>query len=190
LIHNPHQYQTMPLGIVLRKAPGVTRWARWTWQAVAVLPGAAAADWHLLRQDGETADYHISTPHLELHGAESEAYLSGLSDRIPSIYTVLRASGDDARPWQVLLVTASPYEAQDYADNGEDLVEKIPMPEGLIAWIRDFAQKYHEHEAFVKRRRDRQRVDTVEDGVGDARIPQLTDVYRAPHKPDRKEVLN
>jgi uncharacterized protein DUF3305 len=190
LIHNPHQYQTMPLGVVLRKTPGVTRWARWTWQAVAVLPGAGAADWHLLCRDGETVDYHIATPFLELHGAESEAYLSGLSDRIPSIYTVLRQSGDDDRPWQVLLVTASPYEAQDYADNGEDLVEKIPMPEGLIAWIRDFAQKYHEHETFVKRRRDRQRIDTVEDGVGDARIPQLTDVYRAPHTPSRKETLN
>lgn len=31
-------------------------------------------------------------------------------------------------------MTASPYEAQDYEDNGEDIVEKILMPEGLIAW--------------------------------------------------------
>ena len=82
-------------------------------------------------------------------------------------------------------MTASPYEAQDYCDSAEELVEKIPMPEGLHSWIASFVDTYYEEEAFVKRRRDKTRVDRVGDGIGDARIRQAGDVYRAPR---RKEV--
>jgi len=66
-------------------------------------------------------------------------------------------------------------------DTGEELVEKVPMTEGLIAWIRDFVELHHEDETFIKRRRDKQRVDAKQDGIGDARIRQTADVYRAPH---------
>lgn len=190
MIHNPNQYQTMPLGVVLRRTPGVTRWAKWCWKAVAVLPGAAEARWKLLREEDGVQEYHIATPYLELHGADSEAYLTGLSDSVPAIYVVLRKTMSAEHPYDVLLATASPYEAQDYADNGEDLVEKVPMPGGLIAWIRDFAVKHHEHEAFIKRRRDKHRTDRVQDGVGDARISQMSDVYRAPSKRSDKEQVH
>ena len=190
LIHNPNQYQTMPLGVVLRRTPGVTRWAKWCWKAVAVLPGAADASWKLLREENDVREYHIGTPYLELHGADSEAYLAGLSDNIPAIYVVLRKTMSTEHPYDVLLATASPYEAQDYADNGEDLVEKVPMPGGLIAWIRDFALQHHEHEVFVKRRRDKHRTDRVQDGIGDARISQISDVYRAPSKRSDKEQVH
>lgn len=180
MIRNPQQYQSMPMGIVVRRTPGATRWAKWAWRAVAVLPGARPADWAILREEGDVAEFHAQTVQLELHGAESEAYLTGISDKEPAIYVVMRGTDDAARPFHVTLVTASPYEAQDYADNGDDIVEKVPMPAGLVAWVRDFAQAYFEEEVFVKRRRDRKRVDGAEDGVGDARIAQLTDVYRAP----------
>mgnify|MGYP001793614191 CR=1 FL=1 len=182
MVRNPNQYQTMPLGVVVRRAPGVTRWAKWTWKAVAVLPGAGAANWKPIRDADGIQDFHAATLTLELHGAECEAYLSGLADEVPAIYVVMRAKNDNAQPFEIVLVTASPYEGQDYADNGEDIVEKVPMSDGLIAWVRDFAEKYYEQEVFVKRRRDKTRVDLTEDGVGDARISQLSDVYRAPKR--------
>ncbi len=170
----------MPLGIIVRKIPGATRWARWVWQPCAVVPGAAPADWKLLRENGETAEFHAKTVTLKLHGADAEAYLHGLSAKVPSIYVVMRESDDPDWPYGILLATASPYEAQDYDDAGEDIVEKIPMPEGLIAWVRDFANEHYEEEAFRKRRRDKQRVDQSEDGKGDPRINQMSDVFRAP----------
>ena len=176
----------MPLGVILRRAPGVTRWARWVWNAVAVLPGAGPADWKVVREDNDVTEYHAATVTLKLHGADAEAYLQGISAQVPSIYVVLRDSDDVARPLEVLLATASPYEAQDYNDTDDDQVEKIPMPAGLIAWIRDFALEHYEEEEFKKRRRDKHRTDQQEDGIGDARIRQLADVYRAP----RKERLN
>ena len=169
----------MPLGVVIRRMPGVTRWVSHVWKAVAVLPGAGDAEWKELRQDGEAVEYHAATLPLELYRTETEGYLHGLSAKVPAIYVVMRPSEGNS-PLEVTLVTASPYEAQDYADTGEELVEKVPMPEGLIAWVRDFVELHHEDEAFFKRRRDKSRVDLNEDGIGDARIRQIADVYRAP----------
>ncbi|PWE32684.1 DUF3305 domain-containing protein [Maritimibacter sp. 55A14] len=172
----------MPLGIVIRKSPGVTRWAKWVWKAVAVLPGAAPANWLEMRREGEVVEYHAATLPLELWSSDTEAYLAGLSARIPTVAVVMRETTGGPEPIEPLLVTASPYEAQDYLDSGEEQVELVPIPHGLVAWIRDFVQAHHEDEIFVKRQRDRARVDRVEDGKGDVRIPQMSDVYRAPHK--------
>ncbi len=175
---------TMPLGIVIRRVPGVTRWARHIWKAVAVLPGAQKASWKELRRDGEAVEFHAATVPLELFRTDTEAYLHGLSAKTPSIYVVMRES-DNADPLEIVLATASPYEAQDYADTGEELVEKVPMPEGLVAWIRDYINLHHEDEVFIKRRRNKARVDLKEDGIGDARIRQTADVYRAPSSKGR-----
>ena len=168
---------SLPLGIVIRRAPGSTPWRRYQWKAVGLLPGAGHAAWKLLREDGECQEFHAATVELELWRTDTEAYLTGLSADLPSIGVVM--SADEERP-EVLLATASPYETQDYLDSGEEVVELVPMPEGLVALIRDFVKEHHAEEVFVKRRRDRERTDKSVDGVGDARIPQLTDVYLSP----------
>jgi hypothetical protein len=177
--HNPNAYQSVPLGIVLTRAPGVTRWQKWTWTATAVLPGAAPATWRELRSEGEVTEYHAATVPLELHGAEAEAYLHGLTARVPSVYVVMRKN-DGPYPLDVVLATASPYEAQDYTDNGEDIVEKVAMPPMLHALVRDFVEEFYREEEFVKRKRDRKRIDLVQDGIGDPRIGKAADIYASP----------
>ena len=177
--------ETVQVGIVLRRQPGVTRWARWIWRAVAVLPGAPPADWRELRRDGEAVEYHAATAPLTLHRAETEAYRVALSATPPVVYIVLRPDEDpdaaaDGPGLLVHLVTASPFEAQDYQDSGEEIVEPVPMPPALIAWISSFVETHHVEEVFVKRRRDRVRVDGDEDGRGDARIGGAGDIYRSP----------
>lgn len=184
IISQPQISICIPLGIVIRRSPGVTRWAKWVWKPVGVLPGAGPADWLELRRQGDVTDYHATTVDLELFRSDAEAYLSGLSTREPSIYVVMRqaASPDAKHEVEVLLATVSPYEAQDYADSGEEIVEKVAMPEGLVDWIKAFVDQHYREEKFVKRRRDKNRVDLVQDGVGDVRIAQMTDVYRAPRR--------
>ncbi|WP_380058029.1 DUF3305 domain-containing protein [Falsihalocynthiibacter sp. SS001] len=173
------KFQAIQLGVVVRRLPGATRWRKYAWKAIGVMPGAPDAQWRELRREGDAVEYHAATRPLEVYHTDTEAYLAGLGARDPSIYLVMRESFGE-HPLEVLLVTASPYEAQDFADNGEDIVEKVPMPDGVVAWLRDFIEAHHSDEAFVKRRRNKSRVDQVEDGIGDPRITQLTDVYRAP----------
>ena len=151
---------------------------------MAVLPGAGPSDWRVLRQDGDVVEYHAATVTLELFRTDTEAYLTELTTKVPSIYVVMRENTGAAAksPLDVVLVTASPYDGQDYADNGEDIVELVPMPQGLLALVREWIDTHHEEETFVKRRRDKKHTDLVEDGVGDARVNQMSDVYRAPRR--------
>ena len=173
---------TIPVGVVLRKQPGVTRWAKWIWRPVAVLPGAGPADWRELRREGQAVEYHAATLPLTVWRTDTEAYLVALSNDPPSVYVVLRPAEDDDAPhdYTVHEVTASAFEAQDYLDSGEEIVEPVPMPPALVAWLSEFVKRHHVEEAFVKRRRDRVRIDETEDGKGDARVRQEADVFRSP----------
>ena len=174
---------SIPVGVIVRRAPGVTRWAKVVWRAVGVIPFAGPGNWQELRREGETVDYHAGTASLTLWRTDTEAYLTALSGRPPSVFAILRPGRE--RP-SLLMVTASAFEAQDYADNGEDIVERLSMPEGLEAWVRDFVAHHHIDEEFVKRRRKGMRTE-VQDGIGDPRIRQTADVYRAPGSHRRED---
>ncbi|HSF94070.1 MAG TPA: DUF3305 domain-containing protein [Thermohalobaculum sp.] len=182
----------LPLGVVIRKQPGVTRWAKWVWRAVGVLPGAGPAEWREMRREGEAVEYHAATCMLQVHRADTEAYLVALSSEPPSVYVILRPSEDPGaeHDFEVFGVTASAYEAQDYMDSGEEIVEPVPMPPALIAWLSDFVGRHHKQETFIKRRRDRVDLDRAEDGIGDPRIKQETDVYRSPAGKRKREKLH
>ena len=171
----------MPLGVVLCRAPGVTRWAGVSWRVTDLLPGAKATDGTLLREEGERRWIHAATRDVDLHVSDTEAYVHELQSREPSLYVILRAdpTAPDEAP-RVAYVTASPYEAQDYADNGEDIVERIAMPAPVRAWVEAFVARHHVEVPFKKRRRDRLRDEPAQDGIGDARIAQDADVYRTP----------
>lgn len=171
------------LGVVIRKQPGVTRWAKWVWRAVAVLPGAGPAEWHEMRRDGEAVEYHAATVPLSVHRKETEGYRVSLSTTPPSVYVIMRPTEDPEaeHELEVFKVTASAFEAQDYLDSGEEVVEPVPMPPQLIAWLSSFVEVHHEEEAFIKRKRRNWKEDQVEDGRGDARIRQEADVYRSPN---------
>ena len=85
--------QSMRLGVVMRRTPGVTRWAQWAWKAVCVLPGAGDADWKLLRAEGaegDVAEYHAATLDLTLYVSDTEAYAHELDTQVPSVYIVQR----------------------------------------------------------------------------------------------------
>ncbi len=173
--------QSLRLGVVMKRTPGVTRWAKWGWKAIAVLPGAGDADWKLLRSEGEVAEYHAATLDLWLYRSDTEAYVHELEARVPSVYVVLRPEpGEGPADMVITHVTVSPYEAQDYCDSGEEIVEKVPMPKALLASLVAYVEQHHVEEPFVKRRRNKQRVDQKQSGIGDLRISQASDVYRAP----------
>jgi hypothetical protein len=147
----------MPLGVVLERRELDNRWQRWAWKPVAVIPGAPPVEaWRELVRGDRFVRWHAATLPLELHRTETEAYRVNLAGRSPAIYVVLRkvdpserTAGNDVGPFAV---TASPYDAEGYME-GDDLVEAVPMPDGLMAWIQAFIERHHVDQPFVKRKR-------------------------------------
>lgn len=153
----------MPLGVVLERRDLDNRWQPFAWKPVAVLPGAApVTEWRELMRGERFVRWHAATLPLELHRAETEAYRVNLAGRSPSTYVVLRktepsdrTAGHDVAPF---LVTASPYEAEGYLA-GDDMVEAVPMPEALMAWVQAFVERHHVDQPFVKRKRKRAKAE-------------------------------
>lgn len=172
----------VPLGVVLRRRPGVTRWAKWAWSATAVIPNAGPGGFRVLREDGDVTEFHAATVPLDLHHTEVESYRISLMMTPPSVFVVLDKGVNAANDHgiDVHAVTASADRAQEWQDSDEVMVEPVAMPAALIDTIRRFCDAHYEEVPFVKRKRDRKRVDLVEDGIGDARIRQVADVYRSP----------
>jgi Protein of unknown function (DUF3305) len=149
---------SISVGVVVAKVKIDHKWADWSWRPVAVIPGAPPIDeWREIASGEGWTHYHCGTVPLTLYRSDTEAYRVALSDNPPRVYVVLRhdEEGDEDRPYFVETVTASPYEAQDFQDSAEDLVEAVPMPPGLIAWVQAFIDEHHVDKKFVKRRRDR-----------------------------------
>ncbi|MDP4548138.1 MAG: DUF3305 domain-containing protein [Marinobacter sp.] len=172
----------LQVGAVVRRSPGVTRWVREIWKPVAIIPGAPQAFWKELVHEGEVIDYHAGTVTMELYRADVEGYLVSLNMEVPSVWVIMDKDPTSQSPsgWVVSSVTASAHEALDSLDSGESMVEAVPVPESLAAWIKEFIDMHYIEEPFKKRRRDEVRVDGVEDAKGDPRIRQESDVYRAP----------
>lgn len=170
------------VGAIVRRTRGVTKWVKDIWTPVGVVPGAPNENWKEMVRTETHTDYHASTVTLELFRADVEAYLVSLNMKVPSLWVIMDRdeTGESPSGWFVSAITASAYEAQDALDSGESIVEAVPIPEGLAAWIQEFADMHYIEEPFKKRKRDKKRVDLVEDGKGDARVAQPSDVFRSP----------
>ncbi len=153
--------ETLPLGVVLERRDSDHPWQDFSWRPVGVVPGAPALDptddWKLLRGGEGWKHYHCGTLTLSLFRKETEAYRLNLSQQPPSIFVVLREAEetDTIHDYVAFLVTASPYEAQDYLDSGEDIVEAVPMPPDVIAFVQGYVDEHHVDEPFHKRKRNR-----------------------------------
>ncbi len=147
---------SMPVGIVVERRELRNRWQKVAWKPVGVIPGAGPVDsWkELLRGEG-WVHYHMATLRLELHRKETLAYKTNLNDRPPRLYVVLRTDEDGTSDEAVtpVVVTASPFEAQDFLDSGDDIVEGVTMPDAVVAWVRLFCDHHHVDEPFKKRKR-------------------------------------
>jgi hypothetical protein len=101
---------------------------------------------------------------------------------IPSAFVIMDEDESEESPggWGVSDVTLSPYEAQDLLDSGFSLVEPVPIPPVVISWAQQFVDHHFVEEPFKKRKRDRLNVDQVDEGIGDPRVSQGSDVYLSP----------
>jgi len=153
---------TLLLGVVVEKRKSRHRWGGDVWKPVAVFPHAEeGVVWREMKSEEDVTRYHAATLPLTLHRKETEALQLNLSLTEPEIYVVLQEAESlaDEFPYVPQLVTASPYHAQDFSDVGDPIVEKVPMPEAVMAFIEAFVVRHHEDEVFVKRKRDKLRIE-------------------------------
>ena len=149
------------VSVIAERRPAVSRWADHVWRVVAVLDGQAAAE--PFTQLGEEPDgaarFFAGSTQLLLHRKETEAYRINLAgDR--ALYVIMRPD-EGGVPLALHDVTASPYEAQDYLDSGEELVEAVPMSDAIAAWMEAFCDFHHVETPFKKRRRDKVDVEEL-----------------------------
>jgi hypothetical protein len=154
---------SIKVGIVVERREIDNRWQKFAWRPVEVIAGAPDFDGvTVLRQGDGWVHYLAATLPLELHRRETEAYKVNLSNAPPSVYVVLRELDDATElDYKPFVATVSPYEAQDYLDSGEEIVERVPMEEGMIAWVQAFIDRHHVDEPFYKRKRKRYDPDEV-----------------------------
>jgi hypothetical protein len=152
----------IPVGVVVERAKAASQWIDHTWRPVAVLPGQPdTPPWSLLADDGERATFYAGPGIVELHRTETARYRENLATGAPSLWVVLRETGE-IMPYALYLVTADPSEGEAMTEAGSNLVEAVPMPDVVRDAVAAFVAEHHvEEEVFVKRKRDRANPDTL-----------------------------
>jgi hypothetical protein len=144
------------LGIVIERRERRGRWGGVRWRPVAVVPGGRAEErWELLREDGATRHFYAGPFPLRLHPGDTEAYRDNLAADAPSLFVVLRHVEDGRDGVRVILVTPAQYEAELHLDNGDDIMEPVPMPDLLVDVLARFVEMHHVERPFIKRQRRR-----------------------------------
>jgi len=148
---------SIPIGVIVAREDIDSKWEDHVWRPIGVLPGAPEIDeWTELRRGDGWVHYHAATVRLELFRKETDSYKFNLEGQEPVLYIVLSDEDDEDesdRPLSVHMVTACPYEAGDYLDSGEQIVEPVTMPPEVIALVSNFIDEHHVEEKFKKRKR-------------------------------------
>ena len=154
----PRPNARMPVGVIVERRTLAHPGQEFAWRPVAVEPEAlAGTPWSVRRDKGARVEFFAGVHVIELAPSETFLYQHNLDMAEPSIYVVLRFDRAVApHGVKVALVTASPADGEAYMASGEDIVERVPMPETLRAWLADYIAAYPPVDHFKKRKRHRQ----------------------------------
>ena len=145
----------IPLGVVVERRKAASPWIDFTWRPATVLPGApVAAAWTQLSNEGDTATFYAGATDVELYRTDTAHYRDNLTSGSPALWVALRPT-DSEPPFELVAVTADPAEGEGFTQNGDHLVETLPMPESVRTVIEAFVAEHHVERPFVKRKRDR-----------------------------------
>jgi hypothetical protein len=149
--------EKLRIGVIIERKKIDNPWQDYSWRAVSVFSGAPVIDdWQVIRSGTDWVQFHAATLDLELFRKETEGYRYNLSTETPSVYVVMRQGEDVDEPDIVPhLVTACPYEAMSYSNDGDDIVDAVAMPPEVMGLVRDFIQEFHVDEPIYKRKRDK-----------------------------------
>lgn len=144
------------VGVIAEKRKSISQWAEDYWIPTAIIDSHVnQRPGELMRKTENAESYFMGFCEIYCHAKETEAYVHNFESRVPAIFVVLRLDEDDEHPlpWYVHAVTVSPYEAQDYSDSPEDIVERVQMPLSIASAVMKFTDLHYVEEPFKKRKR-------------------------------------
>jgi hypothetical protein len=150
-----HLVERMTLGLIVewRRLTGL--WAGERWTAAGVLAGPPAVEpWAILAEAPGWRRYYAGTATVELFAGNTAGYRDNLASSRPALYAILRRQRR-APGISIHALTVDPGEIEVHADAGDDLIEAVPMPEFLAAWIEGFVARHHVERPVYRRQRDR-----------------------------------
>jgi len=161
--------ERLTVGIIVERRKIDNPWKEFRWEPVDIVPGITVepgAEWKLLREENDWAHFLIGSKDIELFRSETEGYRSNLSNDPPRVYVVL-CPGEEAGDNEFIpfLATVCPYEAECYTESGEDIVEGVPMPIEVAAWVQTFVDEHHVDMPFQKRKQ-KKAYDPRKGGLG------------------------
>jgi hypothetical protein len=145
--------EEVSVGVEVERRLGATRWQRFVWCPVAIVPERDLAAWTALAEDGEAAHFFAGNATIVLRSTDTKVLKDNADGPTPSIYVVLRRARS-LSGWSLHLVTADPSEAHAHADVGNDLVEAVPMPPPILCRTLAFLARHHVDRTEWSRRRD------------------------------------
>ncbi len=152
----------MPVGIVLEKRESNNPWLDAVWQPVAVIPHAPEIEMPRVLVEGDGfRQVEAATLPLRLYRSDTEGYVVNLSQSEHVVYVVCRADDEAESGMTPFIATVCPFEASAYSESGEEVVNGVPMPAEVEAWLTSFVGAHHVDEPFVKRKNKRHRVEKV-----------------------------
>ena len=141
-------------------------WVDHRWRVTEILPDPAPTPpWTLLQQTPRLRRYLAGNTDLSLFPLETDTLKVNVEGPDPAIYVFLRHTA--APPGLELHgATVCVGEAGAHADTGSDIVEAVPMPPAITAWVQDYLARHHVERPTFKRKRDRW-ADPVTEPVDD-----------------------
>jgi len=147
---------TIDVGVIAEKRKAHTKWAEDIWLPTAIIDGQLSQEpGQIMRKTESAESYFMGLAEIYCHAKETESYIHNFESEVPCVFVVLRRDEENEHrlPWYVHVVTVSPYEAQDYADTAEDIIERVTMPLSIAKAVMDFTDQHHEEVVFKKRKR-------------------------------------
>jgi hypothetical protein len=143
------------VGVVVERRKAESPWIDFTWRATTVLPGAPeAVPWTPLATEGDWATFYAGATEVALYRSETAHYRDNLTSGSPALWVALRPTGVEP-PYDLIAVTADPAEGEAFTQNGDHLVDAVPMPESIRTTLEAFVAEHHVETPFFKRKRDR-----------------------------------
>ena len=150
------RHETLTVGLIVERRKAKSVWQDFVWQPVEVVTVIPPlAPWSVMREEGGTTRFFAGTFTMELFKNETVSYRMNLVAERPGIYVVLREDSSTPHGMAVALVSPSPADAEAYMEGGQAVVERVPMPPEIGAWLDAYVAAFHVDEQFRKRRRGR-----------------------------------